>query len=108
MVFTEGTSSIATTHTSKDGFAAPATTEEVEEEDGGLQRRRFKQPAIESTREVPLSIPPICQILFMPPSSKFLRTLGTSFNLSRAFLISLSDFFWCLLQIGLWWLMRRW
>ena len=72
VVLTTGTSSTAVTQTSKDGSAAPPTTEEVGEEDEGLQRRRSKQPVNESTGEVPLNIPPIRQIPFLSPSSKLI------------------------------------
>ena len=46
MALIEDTTSTSAIQTSKGGFAIPPTIEEVkEEEDGGLQRRRSKQPA---------------------------------------------------------------
>ena len=72
MAFIEEPTTAAAAQTSKDGSAAPPATEEVEEkEDEGFQRRRSKQPAGGSIGEAPLSIPPIRQIPFMSPSSKF-------------------------------------
>ena len=52
VVLTEETSSTAATQTLKDGSAVPLTTEEVGDDDKGLQRRRSKQPMKESTEGV--------------------------------------------------------
>ena len=86
------TSPIKAKQISKDGSKAPSTTEELEEVEAGLQRRKSKQPLNIPVGGVALEVALLQQI--SPEKSKFLHTLSLLLFLAFSFCNFLPFSFW--------------